>query len=194
MDDHEIFLQCLIFRIDFESDFNIVDKRGYIAAKMKESELYDIVALTSDGFAVKCGKDKPYIRISFFPSNINGRFEKASLDIKEVTKFLKFVNQIFRDLSIPTRNIKRFGSRFFFIREEKDFYTTNKNFLSFFSDKFFSITSKNSIPAKKISDSAFSITYSKENISCNIQTGPIKKDQYAKFFESPKLIEVENGS
>jgi len=194
MDDREIFLQCLIFRIDFKSDFNIVDKRGYIAAKMNESEFFDTVGLTSDGFTVKCGKDKPYTQLSFSPSNINGRFEKACLDIKEVSKFLKFVNQIFKDLSVPTRNIKRFGSRFFYMREEKDFNATNKKYLTFFADKLFSLTTKNSIPTKNIFDSSFSIKYSRENISCRMSTGPIKKEEYAKFFESPKLIEVENGS
>lgn len=190
----DISLQCVIFRIDFETDFLIIDKKGYIASEMRTSALFDEIKFAVNGLSVSCIKRDPYSVISFAPNNINGRFEGSFLHIENLNKILKLVNDMFKNLKLLTKNIKRFGVRYFFLMEEKDFSVANNKYLTLFSDKFISSLKNNSQKIDNIFDTALSVKYEKNNYKCRIFTGPLDTNEYKMVFEMPQLVDSENSS
>lgn len=195
MGSNEMVLQCMIFRIDFERDFTLLDKRGFVATEMDKSKLFDEIRLSADGLSVGCAKSEPYTVINFFPDNVNGRFEKPSLSIEEISQALKFTSRLFNSVQIKTANIKRAGVRFFFLREEEKFEQANEKSLLFFSEKLLSLIEEKSKSSESsvISDSLYSMVFSSGGHSVRLAGGPVKRDEYRKFFEKPALTEIENA-
>lgn len=189
----EISLQCFIFRVDYEIDFSLLDKRGQIASELKKSGLFDEIRFSTKE-SVQCKKNKPHCTLTVTPTNINGKFEESLLNIDDKTRILKIVNKLYNNLKLSTDKIKRIGARFYFIKEEKDFSTANKKYLKLYSNDFISTITVDSLKNDEIKDTGLALRIEKDDFKCRIFTGPLNLDEYKRIFDFPKLVKYETSS
>ncbi len=180
-------LRKVIYDLRYKPTFAWIDKKGSIIDVIKSSKCF-----TNLGFSearIDANQDDANIRktLTLELNKFSGLIEKETINLEDIKEILRIGETIFGVMDLNKETIIRIGIRFHFINH-LEFRIANDFFIQTLAPEFRKI-----VGGKEFTDSAIVPVTKYDNHSIKFMLGPLKKEEYPRYFEKIKLISYDEG-
>lgn len=182
MPAENLITKKMIYAVDYEPVFSLLDSRGRLLGTLKNSNLFEFVGFNTNGIDARDTRNNKIITFSMTTNRFAGLIEADNLNLNDYNAYLHLCTQLMNDLNITT--LKRVGVRFFILNEVESFNIANNLFVSKLDANI-----RNLIGANYI-DSAIVPVVEEEGNKIRIAMGPLKPEEYPRYFELHHRIDI----
>jgi len=172
----------IIYAVDYEPAFSLVDSRGRLLTTLKNSNLFESVGLNNNGVNVTDTRNNKIITFSMTPNRMAGSIEGDNLNPADYNAHFHLYTQLLNDFNVTV--LKRVGVRFFILNEVESFDIANNLFISKIDANIRNLIGANFI------DSAIVPVIEEERNKIRIAMGPLRPEEYPRYFQLHDRINI----
>lgn len=174
MPEENLILKKIIYAVEYEPLFSLVDSRGRLLSSIKESDLFEAIGIGSNGVDARETRNNRWITLTINTRKLSGLFEVDQLSPSNYNNYFRFITQLVTDLNITS--FLRIGVRFFLLNEVETFESANNIFINKIDQRLRNLIGNNFV------DSAIVPVVAEGNNKIRIAMGPIKNEEYSRYF------------
>lgn len=180
-------LRKVIFALKYQPSFSWIDKKGAIIDIIKASKRFVNLGFSENRIDARQADETAIRTLGLGLNQLDGTIEKDSVKIEDVTEILRISQSILEYMNLSKESIVRIGVRFNFINR-LEFNIANEFFIQSMSTEIREI-----VKGKEFIDSAVVPVVKFDGNIVKFALGPLKKEEYRRYFEKSKLIPYDEG-